>query len=98
MKKSAFPKKIILSGRQDQFWGPTGDEGPCGPTTEIYVDGVEIWLWFFNRPIGKKTEFEKSGKSRSGYRHEHGRRLAAVVQGVENVFGNRFVSAFAFPN
>src|SRR3989344_5563109 len=25
-------------GRSDNFWGPTGDEGPCGPTTEVYVD------------------------------------------------------------
>ena len=41
-------------GRDDNFWGPTGSEGPCGPTTEIYckparagVDAggrdVEIW-------------------------------------------------------
>ncbi len=37
----------------DVFWGPTGDEGPCGPTTEIYCktyDGkdVEIWNVVFN--------------------------------------------------
>lgn len=35
-------------GREDNFWGPTGDEGPCGPTTEIYVDGIEIWNIVFN--------------------------------------------------
>lgn len=34
--------------RADNFWGPTGDEGPCGPTTEIYVNGVEIWNIVFN--------------------------------------------------
>ena len=32
----------------DVFWGPTGDSGPCGPTTEIYCrnasgNDVEIW-------------------------------------------------------
>src|SRR3989344_2140556 len=27
-------------GRADNFWGPTGEEGPCGPTTEVYVDGI----------------------------------------------------------
>lgn len=37
----------------DVFWGPTGDSGPCGPTTEIYcknADGqdVEIWNIVFN--------------------------------------------------
>lgn len=36
-------------GRADNFWGPTGDEGPCGPTTEIYVDGIEIWNVVFNQ-------------------------------------------------
>ena len=40
--------KIVKSGRKDNFWGPTGNEGPCGPTSEIYVDGVEIWNLVFN--------------------------------------------------
>lgn len=40
--------KIAKKGRSDNFWGPTGSEGPCGPTTEIYVDGVEIWNVVFN--------------------------------------------------
>jgi alanyl-tRNA synthetase len=40
--------KIRKRGRSDNFWGPTGDEGPCGPTTEIYVDGLEIWNLVFN--------------------------------------------------
>jgi alanyl-tRNA synthetase len=35
-------------GREDNFWGPTGTEGPCGPTTEIYVDDVEVWNLVFN--------------------------------------------------
>src|SRR3989338_1171840 len=40
--------KIILGEKADNFWGPTGDEGPCGPCTEIYVDEVEIWNLVFN--------------------------------------------------
>ncbi len=40
--------KIRKEGRKDNFWGPTGKEGPCGPTTEIYVNGVEIWNLVFN--------------------------------------------------
>lgn len=35
-------------GRADNFWGPTGTEGPCGPNTEIYVDDVEIGNLVFN--------------------------------------------------
>jgi len=41
-------KKIILGSKRDNFWGPTGKEGPCGPTTEIYIDGIEIWNLVFN--------------------------------------------------
>lgn len=32
----------------DNFWGPVGDEGPCGPTVEFYVDDVEVWNNVFN--------------------------------------------------
>ncbi len=39
---------IREQGMDDVFWGPTGNEGPCGPTTEIYVNGVEIWNIVFN--------------------------------------------------
>ncbi len=41
-------KRIIKGKREDNFWGPTGNEGPCGPTTEIYIkniDGKEIEIW-----------------------------------------------------
>ncbi len=79
-------EKIILSGRQDNFWGPTGDEGPCGPTTEIYVDGIEIWNLVFNQYYREKNgvlrKLENPGVD-TGMGME---RLTAVVQGVENVF------------
>jgi alanyl-tRNA synthetase len=29
-------EKIFEFGKEDNFWGPTGKEGPCGPTTEIH--------------------------------------------------------------
>jgi len=40
--------KIIARGAADNFWGPTGSEGPCGPNVEFYVDDVEIWNEVFN--------------------------------------------------
>jgi alanyl-tRNA synthetase len=45
-------KDIRMEG-SDVFWGPTGDSGPCGPTTEIYCknangEDVEIWNVVFN--------------------------------------------------
>jgi alanyl-tRNA synthetase len=32
----------------DNFWGPVGDEGPCGPCVEFYYNGVEIGNVVFN--------------------------------------------------
>ncbi len=40
--------KIKKCPRVDNFWGPTGDEGPCGPTTEIHFKNVELWNLVFN--------------------------------------------------
>ncbi len=38
-QKSGIPKDRIYGfGREDNFWGPTGEEGPCGPTSEIHYD------------------------------------------------------------
>lgn len=31
-------EKIIPLSIKDNFWGPAGDTGPCGPCTELYVD------------------------------------------------------------
>jgi len=48
-KEIGFPEdRILKRGREDNFWGPTGDEGPCGPTTEIYIENIEIWNLVFN--------------------------------------------------
>jgi alanyl-tRNA synthetase len=31
-------ERIIKLGRKDNFWGPAGTSGPCGPSSEIHVD------------------------------------------------------------
>ena len=48
-KKMGVSEKIIKRfGKEDNFWGPTGKEGPCGPTTEIHFGDTEIWNLVFN--------------------------------------------------
>lgn len=78
--------KVIKSGRTDNFWGPTGNEGPCGPTTEIYVKGVEIWNIVFNQYFknkeGKFSNLEKQGID-TGMGLE---RLTMVSQKTDNIF------------
>lgn len=78
-------KKIKKEGI-DNFWGPTGYEGPCGPTTEIYVNGVEIWNIVFNEFFcdkDRKLEKLETLGVDTGMGLE---RLAMVVQKAHTVF------------
>lgn len=79
-------KDIKRAGREDNFWGPTGDEGPCGPTTEIYIDGVEVWNLVFNEyhrdRDGKFAKLAQPGvDTGSGLE-----RLSATLQGKQSVW------------
>lgn len=33
--------RIVACGREDNFWGPPGKSGPCGPCSEIHVQLVD---------------------------------------------------------
>ena len=79
-------KDIRKASREDNFWGPTGTEGPCGPTTEIYINGVEIWNIVFNEYYCKADgtlEKLKTPGVDTGMGLE---RLAMVSQNKKNIF------------
>jgi len=86
-EEMGIPKeRIILAGREDNFWGPTGDEGPCGPCSEIYVDDIEVWNLVFNEYYKEKNGSYKK-LDLAGIDTGAGlERIAAVSQGVENIF------------
>jgi alanyl-tRNA synthetase len=73
-------------GREDNFWGPTGLEGPCGPTSEIYVDDIEVWNLVFNefymQDDGVLLPLSKTGID-TGAGLE---RVAATINGLSGVF------------
>ncbi len=41
--KAVGIKKVTFLGKEDNWWGPAGETGPCGPDTEMFVNGFEIW-------------------------------------------------------
>jgi alanyl-tRNA synthetase len=94
LKKLGIPeRKIKKLGKEDNFWGPTGEEGPCGPTTELHFapsgkleEGVEVWNLVFNEfykeKTGKLVPLKQKGVD-TGMGLE---RLAMVMQNKKSVF------------
>lgn len=85
----------------DNFWGPTGTEGPCGPTTEIYVKSVggksiEVWNIVFNEfyrdSAMKLTKLPTPGVD-TGMGLE---RLAMLSQNVPTIFDTDLFDPFRF--
>ncbi len=78
--------EVRKMGRDDNFWGPTGDEGPCGPNTEVYVDGIEIGNLVFNQYYqdaeGNFKELDEQGLDFGGGLE----RMSTILQGQDSVW------------
>ncbi len=95
------PERVAFAG-EDNFWGPTGASGPCGPTTEIFVNlqpdepdvgpirapdrYLEIWNLVFNQYL-KTTQGNLEPLARHGVDTGAGlERWAMVLQGVPSIY------------
>jgi len=83
-------RDIREADRGENFWGPTGNEGPCGPTTEIYLNDIEVWNIVFNEYycLADKSlvPLEEKGGVRGVDTGMGLERLAMVSQGKKNIF------------
>jgi alanyl-tRNA synthetase len=86
-KAHIAPERILMGSKADNFW-EMGDQGPCGPCSEIHVDihpqVVEVWnLVFieFNRKANGALEKLPQQHVDTGMGFE---RLCMVVQGVQS--------------
>ena len=78
--------KIKKGNREDNFWGPTGEEGPCGPTTEIHIKSIEVWNLVFNEYYQNKNGKLSSLKQKGVDTGMGLERLAMIVQEKPSVF------------
>ena len=96
------PRERIAYAGEDNFWGPTGDSGPCGPTTEIHINlrpelpdvgpieapdqYLEIWNIVFNQYF-KSVDGELASLKQTGVDTGAGlERWAMVLQGVSSIY------------
>ena len=79
-------KKIKFLGKKDNWWGPAGQTGPCGPDTEIFYQGVEIWNLVFmqyNKKPDGTFEILKQRNVDTGMGLE---RVTALLNNKKSVF------------
>ena len=82
--KSLGIKKIKFLGKKDNWWGPAGKTGPCGPDSEMFVDGIEIWndvFMEYNKTAQGKYEPLKQKNIDTGMGVE---RTLAVLHGLDD--------------
>ena len=78
--------KIKFLGRDQNWWGPAGKTGPCGPCSEMFFDGVEIWndvFMEFNKTADGKYESLKQKNVDTGMGVE---RTVAILSGKKSVY------------
>ncbi len=84
----------LVEASNENFWGPVGDEGPCGPNTEFYIDGVEVWNSVFNEYTKDKDGSYVSLVYKGVDMGTGFERLLAAIQGVPSVYGTDLVAPF----
>ncbi|MCX6731431.1 MAG: alanine--tRNA ligase [Candidatus Parcubacteria bacterium] len=79
-------EKIARLPKKDNWWGPAGQTGPCGPDTEIFFEGVEIWndvFMEYNKNANGLYEPLKQKNVDTGMGLE---RTLAVLNGQKSVY------------
>ena len=100
-KKIGVPdKKIFFYGEEDNFWR-MGDEGPCGPCSEIYFDAkefrskdkdmIEIWNLVFMEYYEDKDKNQKPLKTKC---IDTGMGLERILSFVQNESSNFHTDLF----
>jgi len=82
--KSLGIKNIKFLGKKDNWWGPVGKTGPCGPDTEMFINNFEIWndvFMQYNKTKNGKYEPLKQKNVDTGMGVE---RTIAILNGLDD--------------
>jgi alanyl-tRNA synthetase len=82
--KSLGIKKIKFLGKADNWWEPAGKIGPCGPDTEMFANGVEIWNDVFMQYIKDEKGNYNSAKQQNVDTGMGVERTLAVLNGLDD--------------
>ncbi len=104
--KSLGIKKIKFLGKKENWWGPAGKTGPCGPDTEMFVKNIEIWNDVFMQynktskgnyePLKQKNVDTGMGVERvvailNGYEDNYLTNLwQPIIKKIENLSGKKY--------
>ena len=102
LKLGVFKDHIFKYGKKDNWWGPIGETGPCGPDTEMFYDldpkkgnadpaknnnrFVEIWNDVFMEYDKQKDGSFKSLKQKNVDTGMGLERILAVLQNASSIY------------
>ena len=78
--------KIKFLSKKDNWWGPAGNTGPCGPDTEMFFDGCEIWNDVFMQYVKDEKGNYNLAKQKNVDTGMGVERVIAVLNGASSVY------------
>jgi len=78
--------KIKFLPKSDNWWGPAGNTGPCGPDTEMFFDGCEIWNDVFMQYVKDEKGKYNLAKQKNVDTGMGVERVLAVLSGKSSVY------------
>ena len=77
---------IKFLGRKDNWWGPAGKTGPCGPDSEMFINGIEIWNDVFMQYNKTEKGIYESLKQKNVDTGMGVERTLAIINGKKDVY------------
>jgi alanyl-tRNA synthetase len=78
--------QIKFLSKKDNWWGPAGNTGPCGPDTEMFVNECEIWNDVFMQYVKDEKGDYNLAKQKNVDTGMGVERVIAILTGKKSVY------------